>query len=999
MNNKLVHRIFAGIVFLLSFLQYLSTAQVSVSFWDCAEFIPAGYLLQVPHPPGTPFFLILGRFFSMIPFADNIAFRINTISVLSSAFSVLFVYLIAVKFIESYKNKRYTLNNEDKPAVFESISVFLVAAIGALSFSLSDTFWFNGVESEIYAISCFCFSISVWLMMVWRENSDKPGSEKYILLTAYVLGIAIGIHLMAVLAIVPMVMIVVFQKYLNDDKFTLKTSYYLLGQVALCLVIGIILWAGQNTTDVPSPEDYKAFDKQFAVIMGVANIIYMLIFRRQIFARDSFYLPFLFGIPILAIVFPISYEILPKYIAEIAGNNNTVGLVLFLILLGACLIAASWAKNNKKVTLSLGMMCLFFVLLGFSTYAEIIIRSNKFTVMNENEPKDFKQLVSYLNREQYGDFPTFKRRYSAEPHQQGVYANYSSDLDFLWRYQMNHMMTRYWLWNYAGRESWEQDAGPNIAPFNSVGNVIGKLFNIKFAGETKDSLFGIPLLLGLLGIYYQFRKDWKLAAIFMTMFIFMGYITAYYQNQEQPQPRERDYFYVGAFFVFSIWLSMGLMYLYDLAAEKIKNIGAQKAALAAVLLFGIIFVPVRMLQANYHTHDRSQNWLPWDYAYNLLQSCAPNAVLFTNGDNDTFPLWYIQDVEGVRRDVKVVNLSLGNTDWYIRQLKNNDPYNVGTLNLRWSDDEIAGLRPVQFEPTRINVLGPGKDNPAYSELNKLVMSDTLGTPVDTISWVMPNTLTYGQIKAIRVQDMLIREIVEANNWKRPIYFSITCSEDSKIGLGDYLKLEGMAYRLVPEKRKNYNDLIQPDIMAKQLLFENPGYNKNYEPGLKFRNLNNPAVFYDDNQTRMVQGYRHIFYKLASYYAGTSQKEKALLVINTMNQKISTTQFPMDAINNYLLARIYSDIGEKEKVMELTALVEKEVKESIKNNEQTYYNPYQLLGEMYEYTKQWQKAIDLFQQFANPQSPDYQQVMARIQYYKMMLAGKNPYQAVDTVKKK
>jgi hypothetical protein len=253
---------------------------------------------------------------------------------------------------------------------------------------------------------------------------------------------------------------------------------------------------------------------------------------------------------------------------------------------------------------------------------------------------------------------------------------------------MNHMKTRYLLWNFAGREGWSQDQGANIAPFNGVGNVFGKLIGVNFAGDVKDSLFGIPFLLGLFGIYFHFRKDWKMAAVFMIMFILMGYLTAFYQNQQQPQPRERDYFYVGAFFVYAVWIALGIRGFIDLALMKIKGDALRNAAVYGILAAGIVLVPVRMLQANYFTHDRSNNWVPWDYSYNLIAKLCSKWSTFYNGDNDTFPLWYLQDVEGVRRDVKVVNLSLLNTHWYVRHLKNNDPYNVGTVNIRIPDSRI-----------------------------------------------------------------------------------------------------------------------------------------------------------------------------------------------------------------------------------------------------------------------------------------------------------------------
>ena len=369
------------------------------------------------------------------------------------------------------------------------------------------------------------------------------------------------------------------------------------------------------------------------------------------------------------VTYPGVVKILPGIMTSIAADNIPVALLILAVIFGGLGYAVYYSTKTNKPTMHLVSMSLLFILLGFTSYTMIIIRSNQNPPMNENEPNDFSELVSYLNREQYGDFPIFKRRFATDPAQRGVYTNYSSDLDFFWRYQMNQMMTRYWLWNYAGRESWKQDAGADVKPFNNIVEPIGKIFNIDFNGLIGNSLYGIPFLIGLFGIYFHFRKDWKMAAIFMVLFIFMGYLTAFYQNQQQPQPRERDYFYVGAFFVYSIWIAIGLRGLIGLLQEKINRVSFRNAAVVTTLVLGIAFIPVRMLEANYYTHDRSKNWVPWDYSYNMLQSCAPNAILFTNGDNDTFPLWYLQDVEGVRRDVKIANLSLLNTSMVYYAIK------------------------------------------------------------------------------------------------------------------------------------------------------------------------------------------------------------------------------------------------------------------------------------------------------------------------------------------
>jgi hypothetical protein len=363
----------------------------------------------------------------------------------------------------------------------------------------------------------------------------------------------------------------------------------LLGLILSKIILPIIL-------SDPTP---ASIDLLIGFLLGVTLISLLIYFWKRIFNPDSFYTPIIAGGISLYLMYPFVVKNIPMFINEVAGNNVFIGVVLLILIFASVAFVIRYAIINNKRTLHLLFMSFAFVLIAFTTFAMVIIRSNQNPPMNENEPNTFTELVSYLNREQYGDFPTFKRRFTSEPHQQGVFTNYSSDLDFFWRYQMNHMMTRYLLWNYAGRESWIQDAGSNVAPFNQIGNFFGKILGISFAGTAKDSLFGIPLIIGLLGIYFHFRKDWKMASAFMIMFILLGYLTAFYQNQQQPQPRERDYFYVGAFFVFSIWIAIGIRGIIDFIQIKTKNITFQNAYIIGVIAAGIILIPVVMIRANY----------------------------------------------------------------------------------------------------------------------------------------------------------------------------------------------------------------------------------------------------------------------------------------------------------------------------------------------------------------------------------------------------------------
>jgi len=985
MNYKLFHRITAVIVFLISVFVLFSTVQPSVSFWDCGEFIASSYYIQVPHPPGTPFFLILGRIFSIIPFAENIALRINIISVLSSALSILFLYLIAVKLIENYRGK--------KPEnILDAFGTYIAAAVGALSFSFSDTFWFNGVEAEVYAFSTLLFAMVTWLMIRWHERADQKDNEKYLLMIAYLIGISTGVHLMSVLAIVPVTMVILFRKYVDNEEALRKTGFIFLAHVIILVVISLAMWGAQKSQTPPTPEEYQSFDTKFKLMALGISILIMGIFWKKIFNRNSFYMPIIIGGIALFVTYPGVVKFIPALMTAIAGNNVMIGVFLLLIIFAALGYGVNYSIKEQKPTLHLIFMSFIFVFIGFTTFAMVIIRANENPPMNENEPDKFTELVSYLNREQYGDFPIFKRRFATEPHQQGIYTNYSSDLDFFWSYQMNHMMTRYWLWNYAGREGWEQDAGANVAPFNQIGNFFGKFLGVKFEGDAKDSLYGIPFLLGLLGIYFHFKKDWKMASVFMIMFIFMGYLTAFYQNQQQPQPRERDYFYVGAFFVFSIWIAFGVRGLIDLAYVKIKNVSFKNAAVVAILAAAVILVPIRMLQANYFTHDRSKNWVPWDYSYNLLQSCAPNGILFTNGDNDTFPLWYMQDVEGVRRDVKIVNLSLLNTPWYIKQLKNNDPYHVGTIKIRLTDDQIEQVRPIQWQTQNVTIQTPKpSSNGSISDIFKQYeIRDSSVIKAGSFTFKMEPTLNFGDVKAIRVQDIMVKEIVESNIWERPIYFAVTCSEDSKIGLDDYLKMKGMSSQIVPEKRVPGIEFVNEDVLSKQLFTNKVHSNKNYEPGFNFRGLNDPAIFFDDNHRRMSQNYRSAFIRLALYYINVNKKDLAINTLDLMETKMPRNVLKIELGLLYEIGNLYFNAGGVNQYRNIAADVEKEALKKLEENPadvQSYYNPYRILIDTYENLKEYRKLADLWQRIAvlYPNDPN---VKANIEKYKNLSAGKN-----------
>ncbi len=958
MRTKLIRRIIGTFVFLLSTIILFLTVQPSVSFWDPGEISAASYSLMVPHPPGGPLWLLIGRLFSMIPFAHNIGFRINTVSVLSGSFSVLLLYLIAVKLIESYRGKDYK-------NLTDALFTYISAAVGALAFNFCDTFWFNATESNYFALSTLLFALIVWLMMIWNEHSKEHGSEKYIVLMAYLIGLSFGVHLMSVLGLYTFVFMVVMKKYVNDDETFKKTAYLFLIHLGILLVIAIALWAGQTGTTPPSPTEYKAFDSKFIWIMVGVSAIFMGANWKKIFHKNSFYIPIMAAGVVLLIAYPGIVKGLPKLLLLLGGSGTTANLVLFLIVLGIIVYLIYWTAKNKKGLANVATTALLFTILGFTTYAGIIIRSEKSPPMNENWPDNFQKLMYYLDREQYGDFPIFERRFSSQPNQQGIYTNYSSDLDFLWQYQIDHMFNRYFYWNFIGKTSTVQDSP-----------------------STWKQLYGIPFIIGFVGLFFLFKKDWKMATAFLILFIFMGYLIAFYQNQQQPQPRDRFYFYPGAFFVFAAWIAVGVREIAEWIREKIKSSSLGKTAAFASLGLALLLIPGNMLRTNYFTHDRSHNWLPWDFAYNLLQSCKPNAILFTNGDNDTFPLWYLQDVEGVRRDIRVVCLSLANTDWYVEQLKNTSPYGALKVKFSMSNQMIKQLSPIEWKSQKITI--PISKNKIkklwYSDESVINAEDTSMPGNMEMSFIMNPTIEVGGIKGIRIQDIVVKDIVTNNIMDRPIYFSTTCSPNCFIGMDHYLEMEGFASRLIPIKNEGSVN-VNIKITSEDLFNENPSYSKKYKPGFKFRGLNDKGIFFDETDRNLIQNCRNTFLQLAfAYHLKMHNDSLSLKTLNIAEKYIPASVLPWDYRSLYSLENLYLAANAmdsyKKVASEMIPYLLKDLDKVTINQISTPGDPYINLERIYVNLNEYGKAIEILQKLQNT-FPKIRGVQEEINKLKLM----------------
>ena len=844
----------AAIIFLITFVIYFDTMSPTVSYWDCGEFIAVSHTLGVPHPPGSPFFLLLGRIFSMIPFNEDIAFRVNIISPIVSALAVMLLYLTIVKIVTHWRGKVENLT--------DVLIVFGGASVGALTFAFTDSHWFNAVEAEVYAFSTFFTAIVVWLILLWNEKANQSGHERYILIIAYMIGLATGLHLLNLLTIPFVTLIIYFRKYKLE-------------------------W------------------QSFSITVIITAIIFFVIHNGII-------------------------KGLPKMAAGFLGVSGTALVILSVFGLMV------WAIMNKQNLLSIAATSVVLILIGYSTYTLIYIRSNQDPTIDENDPETVKAMISYLEREQYGSVGQFPRRfnglrqmyevagpprgenrtYTARQKAQYRKTDLDKQWDFFWDYQIKKMYNRYFLWQFAGRgPSTEQGVTPMGANSREDG--------------VDWTQFGLPLalILGLLGMVYQGIKDQRMSFSIMSLFLLTGYAVILYLNQDDPQPRERDYSYVGSFFAFSIWIGAGVAAVGEFIQSKISNKEISTRVISIALVLSILFVPVVMLSVNYHSHDRSGNYVAWDYSYNILQSVGPNGILFTNGDNDTFPLWYLQEVENVRKDVAVVNLSLLNTPWYIKQWKEARPDETKFINLTDKKVDEITSQLTRWEERKMQV--PVKNDPENIE--------------GYIEWTLKPTFA-GQ--ALRVQDVMILKIIKDAGWEVPIYFAVTVSQSNRIGLDPYLDMQGLTFQLKSHKTspvdqemmyKNLMTKIGPDDWSSG--FTMAGFNsqndngytnwsREYQPGYMFRNLGNKETYYNDQVIRLLQNYRSAYMQLAvTYYMDYQQEkrkktpdeyvltdlsEKAITVLDQMRFNIPESTIPITSEDlHYQVARLYGDLDRKE----------------------------------------------------------------------------------------
>ncbi|MFY0699077.1 MAG: DUF2723 domain-containing protein [Balneola sp.] len=868
-DHKTTNKYLALFTFFTSLIIYCLTLAPTASFWDAGEFIAVAHGLQVNHPPGAPFYSILGRIFSMFMPTEYVAVSINFISALASALTIMLLYLIIVRLVREWKGDVSEFSLMDK------IGMYGGALVGALTFAVSDTFWFNAVEAEVYALSMFFTAIVVWLALKWSERHEDPYNEKWLVLIAYMFGLAIGVHLLNLLALFFVALIIYFKK----KDFT-----------------------------------YMSFG-----IMGILAV-------------TSFF-----------VIYPATIKWIPDWSSKVGGA--TYGLINPLVFIFLIMLAVAWGvwyTHKKKYRLAnIAIISYAMILMGFSSYSVIMIRSIADPPIDENDPETVEAFVKYLNRDQYGDTPILKgnnyddatgqitrdseneeffpRRHSPDPRHIEYYGRYDSDWDFFWNYQVVHMYVRYFNWNFIGRASDIQDTGWQSG-FSAP----------KYpSNKASNSYFYIPFLLGLFGLIYHFSTDKKRAFAVLSLFVVTGLAVIFYLNQPPYQPRERDYAYVGSFFAFSIWIGIGVTGLVDLIKSFIKE---NSMAAYAVIGLCLLASPVWMGYQNWDDHDRSDRYVAPDYAKNLLNSLAPNALVFTNGDNDTFPLWYAQEVEGVRTDVRIVCLSLLNTDWYIKQLRDQWSHESAPLPIDLTDEEVEQITSgiTRWRPQDITIpvdkellrkaFSEDTDykeaiGVAGSEIPILQSGTDYEIPVDSlddvISWKLEGRY-YGRdqegndIRYLQIQDRLILEILESNNWLRPVYFANTVSGQSQLNLQDYFRTEGKAYRVIPKKMEAEvgNAYIDAEIHARRFR------------DFSHREWGNPDVYLDENIRRMMGNYRYNYLQLAEKFILQNQPDSALYWLEHGERVVPLREDEEVSTIIALYANRYAQLGKTEDALRL-----------------------------------------------------------------------------------
>ena len=1040
---KLVNNLTGWITFLIVATVYLLTIEPTASFWDCGEFITTGYKLEVGHPPGAPFFMLMANFFTQLGGSPSEAARmVNCMSALMSGACILFLFWTITHLV-----RKLVIKDENNITRGQLITVMGSGLVGALAYTFSDTFWFSAVEGEVYAFSSLFTAVVFWLILKWEDVADEPHSDRWLILIAYLTGLSIGVHLLNLLCL-PAIVLVYYYKKVPDANakgsiLALIGSMVLVAVVLYGIVPGIVKVGGWfellfvNTLSMPFNSGVIVY-----VVLLAACLVWGV--YESYTERDKLRMALSFVLTIAMLGIPFYGH---------GASSVVIGLIV-IALLWLYLNPKTQARIKEKYrvsarTLNTALLCTMMMVIGYSSYALIVIRSTANTPMDQNSPEDIFTLGEYLGREQYGTRPLFYgpaysskvaldvkdgyceprigyqgtkfiRKEKTSPDEKDQYIEipgrfeyeyaqnmlfprmYSSahtqqylawqdikghdvpydqcgemvmvnmptqweNIKFFFSYQLNWMYWRYFMWNFAGRQNdlqgfGEIEHGNWITGISFIDNwLIGDQTLVPT--ELKENkghnvYYCLPLLLGIIGLLWQaYRGQKGIQQFWIVFFLFFmtGIAIVLYLNQTPSQPRERDYAYAGSFYAFAIWIGMGVAGLIRLLQHYAKMKELPAAALVSIVC---LFVPIQMASQTWDDHDRSGRYMCRDFGQNYLMSLQEtgNPIIYTNGDNDTFPLWYNQETEEFRTDARTCNLSYLQTDWYIDQMKR-PAYDSPSLPITWDRSEYEeGTNeyvPVQPEfkksidalyaqaekealtgnpEARINVQKEFGENP-YELKNilkywvrgknpdlRVIPTDSIVIKVDKEAVRRSGMLIPGDTipdymhislkgkRALYKSELMMLEMLAESNWERPLYIAVSVGQENQLGMSNHFIQEGLAYRFTPFDTNKTGIRIDSEKMYDNLM------NK-----FKFGGIDKPGIYIDENAMRMCYSHRRIFSQLIDQLLREGKNDKARKALDYVEKMIPAGNVPYDWQNGSLtLAEAYYKLNDLENGDRLTA---------------------------------------------------------------------------------
>ncbi|MCX8080897.1 MAG: DUF2723 domain-containing protein [Bacteroidia bacterium] len=1009
LSFRVLNNITGWLVWLVATITYVLTIEPTASFWDCGEYIACSYKLEVGHPPGAPFFILIGRLFTLLaPGPDKAAMMVNIMSALCSSFTILFLFWTITRLALKWLGTNF--DNISSP---QRWLVLMSSAVGALAYTYSDSFWFSAVEGEVYAMSSFFTAVVFWAILKWDEEDDQdPASAlRWIVFIVFLIGVSIGVHLLNLLVIPAIGYVIYFKKY----KFSNK-GFVIAG------VVSILILGGIQNIIIPKivkfVSDYEVFfTNKWGLPFNTGTVVFFLL----IIASITLYILYTIKGEEKWYKFALYTSIAFTAFAIFSAPSGSA-MLLRLMTLSGMIYAIHYFKKKTEL-LNLIFVSLATLLIGYSAFFVLVIRSQSNPPMDENDPENAPSMLSYLLREQYGDWPLlygpyynaptkssrefksgdpiyirdeaskkyvvaddrknsiptyeeefctiYPRMRSSQSHHEAAYRywgnvaeyhkkkilenpqtgepetvevpTFRANLTFFFKYQVWYMYWRYFMWNFSGRQNDVQGLLNN--PFEGnwitgikfvddflLGEDSTKIIHRDKNNFARNKFYMLPFLLGLFGAIRHFRRRFNDAWVVLVFFFMTGLAIVIYLNQTPYQPRERDYSYAGSFYAFSIWIGLGVIALHEWLKNVIKN---EKTAM--VIPVFCFFVPYIMAAEGWNDHDRSLRTLARDTAINYLESCAPNAILFTNGDNDTFPLWYAQEVEGIRTDVRVVNLSLLQTDWYINQMRRKayesdpvpftippDKYLATKREVIYLIEEDDKQKPMSLKKGLEFALS---DDPANKIDNgtkpiDYIKARTFYVPVDSMA-VMKNkvisvkdthrlvkTMTFRIPKGyITKNDLMVLDLVAHNDWKRPIYFAVTTGSEAYIGLEKYFQLEGLAYRLVPIEQspleQSMGGRVNTEVMYKNIMEK-----------FRWGGIDKKGINLDENCVRLVGNLRMQMGVLAHALINEGKSKKAEAVLDKCLEVMPDENIPFDA-TMFSICSAYYQIGKIEKANALS----------------------------------------------------------------------------------